>query len=390
MRWQIVAGSLAISFALTSHAAQAASDQNTVSVAIVLDCSKSMSEPLPIAKDAKPASDGKRATRLDAAKDVLKKSLIGMAADGDYQVGLWLFGHRLAWEQGPQPGVVDQTTYLAQTNGFASLKDLLPGDDVERVRSPMTLGADDVDILSFSLSAVQPWGDAPLYLAVTKALDESAGTKNISHKGLVVITDGGNHQWLPRHEGTTDNVLKAYYRRRMPIHVIAIGAAADATAVAELTDLGSRSGGTFKQVETSVALAKALDEALKTIAGEEPEAPAESGDKTASVSTDTQTASVIKPASNVEAVPPKKDSQIRGVVSFNGKEVKGATVTVAGANLPSVKTDRSGAFTIKDVPPGSYQLLAEGIARNKIRTGSTNVTVGAPPKAPPIVDIELK
>ncbi len=76
-------------------------------------------------------------------------------------------------------------------------------------------------------------------------------------------------------------------------------------------------------------------------------------------------------------------SRVDGIVLFEGQPVKNATVKLLGARTVSVKTDITGAFTLRDIPVGSYEISVQGIARNKIRDATLSVKVEAPPRTPP-------
>lgn len=54
----------------------------------------------------------------------------------------------------------------------------------------------------------------------------------------------------------------------------------------------------------------------------------------------------------------------------------GITVQLEGAGLSAV-SDSNGRFVFQKVPHGSYTLRAKGIALNKFREGSTQITLPA-------------
>src|SRR5262249_34938678 len=120
--------------ALSSTAWGAKPKSGGGAVVFVLDCSASMEQPAAVPSGFRQTS-GDNPTRMEAAQSLLRKMLRDLVAAGSYDVGLWLYGHRLAWESGVQePALLSQDEYLEATVGFQALGSLLPGDDVEKAQ----------------------------------------------------------------------------------------------------------------------------------------------------------------------------------------------------------------------------------------------------------------
>lgn len=231
-----------------------------MAAAIVLDCSKSMSAPMAAnGADANPAF-----SRLDVAKDALQAALTKFAERPDRQAAVWLFGHRLAWDEGDTPELLEQTEYLEQTLGFGVLQDLMPGDDVELVRPMASFDPQHVEMLAVRIEKIKPWGEDPLYLSLVRCLDATANDNPPANTSLVVITDGGNRQGLARNPTRRNAVLAAYDRHSLPIHFILLGDGKnDRQVEAEFKQLADRSGGSYGRSNDGESLARALEAALQ-------------------------------------------------------------------------------------------------------------------------------
>ncbi|HEX4128979.1 MAG TPA: carboxypeptidase regulatory-like domain-containing protein [Pirellulales bacterium] len=363
---------------LAGTATVRADDSSEVAISIVLDCSASMDQP--IKSDLAGAGE---VSRMQVAKQIVETALESFAQQGDHHIGLWLLGHRLAWEDAERPGLMEQTDYLAQTNGFAVLKNLVPGDDVELVRHVRSLRDDHMPLLAPQLQAVTAWGESPVYLAVSRAIDEFGIQSRLDAKGIIVLTDGGNETYMPRQPRTLDDVLRIHYRKHIPVRIIGIDLNTEdhAQAIKEYREIARRTGGSFRQVDTAKGMINAFADDVQAIGN--PQVETETV-----VQTDAKPGVVAKPAARTNA--PAAKSEIAGVVLFNGAPVKNALVKLTGPVIRSVKTDREGKFTFPNLPVGEYDVSAEGIARNKIRSYTIDVTVEAPPKSPPYVEAVLE
>src|SRR5262249_31663465 len=133
------------------------------------------------------------ATRMEVAKAALLRMLNSLAARGDARVGVLLYGHRVGWSTRERNQLLTQATY-----GGPLPEGLKPYEDVETI---LPLGRFDslaVAKIAERLDKVKPWGETPLYLSLTQALQEFRDDDPDAQKSVVVITDGVNYQFNPR------------------------------------------------------------------------------------------------------------------------------------------------------------------------------------------------
>jgi hypothetical protein len=371
-----------LTIALIASGGLASADDGSPAVSIVLDCSLSMSRPMAT------QGGGDMTMRMSAALRVLNDELDWMARQGNYQVGLWLSGHRLAWEDTANPGLREQHDYLAQSNGYGGLKNLVPSEDVEMVRHVRLLKPEHLPVLMNQLSKLQPWGESPVYLATTQAIEGFGVVASTESKGLILVTDGGDERFQPRQQASMQTVLTQHYRRHVPIHIIGISLtpAGHGDIIRQYRELVRRAGGSFQIVDSTFGLKQAFDQALKVIVHPD-EAAAETIAAGQAPEGYGSVAATTVAAERGRSVP---RSQIDGVVLFYGQPVANATVEAAGALSRNTKSDKHGNFTLSDLPPGDYELRVEGIARNQIREATRGVTVEPRPQTPPFVEIVLE
>jgi hypothetical protein len=97
----------------------------------------------------------------------------------------------------------------------------------------------------------------------------------------------------------------------------------------------------------------------------------------------------IEPASKVK---PKSEmpetGTIEGRVLLIDRPVSGFQVRLEQAGRSAVSDD-DGRFVFRDVPPGTYKLVAKGVALNQRREGSGSVIVKAA-KTPATVTIQVE
>ncbi len=97
-------------------------------------------------------------------------------------------------------------------------------------------------------------------------------------------------------------------------------------------------------------------------------------------------------AGELEKLARSKAVDVGGRVSFGGDPVADVTVSLAPENgkpLPSVTTDENGRFRLPAVPPGTYELQAKGVSRNKIRTLTQKLVVPVNGSGLPDLDLKL-
>lgn len=141
-------------------------------VVFVLDCSGSM-----------------KGGRMAVAKADLNK-IIGMLAQiGQYNVGLWFYGHRI--------GVVNGKL----EEGNASRKNrnlwgkpppsLVPAHDAQSILSTRLLDQNSVDEFQAAVDTAEAYAETPLYYSMIEAIRSDLSRKEPPRR-LVVITDGYN------------------------------------------------------------------------------------------------------------------------------------------------------------------------------------------------------
>ncbi|MEX2138956.1 MAG: hypothetical protein WD894_06815 [Pirellulales bacterium] len=370
------------SAALTTALAHAA--DGTQAVTFILDCSASMSAKAPQGDGFVQASSNLGVTRLDVAKQAIREALDRLSVDGDNRVGLVLFGHRLAWQQGvSEPDLMEQTRYLEQTLGFEVLKELLPGDDVEIARHLSRFEPRDLTLLDTRFNALEPWGEDPLYLALQKAVDtfERPGG---AERRLIVVTDGGNNQGMAKHKSTKDQVLEAIDRRPVPIYIFRLGDDEMVRqAESELVQIARRSGGDYLKAADAAELGKQMRAAL-AVSASRPEKPAGAVTATANATGAPVAADVTAEIANAIAtlksdVTPReelKPARLQGNVSYYGTPAKRAKIVLEGeATQVVVRTDSQGNFSVEDVEPGVYTLWTEATVKNTFRYATRKLKV---------------
>jgi hypothetical protein len=239
------------------------------SVAIVFDCSGSMGQRL---------ADGR--TRLDAGRAAVAELLTGMATSGQWDVSLWLYGHRTKWSRNKDgkyvAGLTPAGTAAKASAGRAGQPfTMVPGDDVEQVLPMQALTRAVVERIGMTLSPLEPGGETPLYLAISEALatDFDGGRTDLPGH-VLVVTDGANDQTGGRYvtaSAVEDQLARKNGRRRVPlrIDVVGFGYAANATdqgsRMDEVRNLATGSGGGFYEAANAESLARSLRESLRVI-----------------------------------------------------------------------------------------------------------------------------
>jgi hypothetical protein len=389
---------LAAFSALAGTAGAAGGSRN---VAFVLDCSRSMEEPYAQAGSL-PVSGRRTVTRLDAARHVLGTTLDNLGASGSSRVSVWFFGHRLAWEAGTdRPNLMEQNDYLSQTQGFPSLADLMPADDVEAARALAPFAAADAAALQLRLRTLKPWGEDPLYLALDRALDNFDRRVPARSAKIVVLTDGGNRQVTSsRSRVALSEVLQLLSSKPVEVHFIMLNPEVDPLAERELREIAARSWGSYRSAHTTADLAQAMDDVLHD------QPPAEENRPSLRVVTGrpatdppadgTRPAATIpasgRPAERIPeaqpAPPPPRPQTIRGTVIFYKQPVQRAKVTLEGTTLTAT-TDAAGRFTFANVPAGTFVVKVQATVKNRIRTAIKEVVVDPLGSQPLQVEMEL-
>lgn len=368
--------------ALPAGMLQAGAPSRTV--VFVIDCSKSMGSELAAPADVRPAAAN--VTRLDGAIQAVSAALTRLAGDSSCECSVWLFGHRLTWGEGEQPELLEQAAYLDATLGYGVLKDLLPGDDVEQVLPSAPVTTARLAKLAPKLAAVKPWGESPLYLAMVRALDSiSAGASPLS-TDVIVITDGGNHQYLAKYKTQETDVLEMLHRRGAAVHIVTVGAdvATDARALVEFAAITDAGHGRLLHAETASQLS---DHVVSLTTGETTTSNFPKRSRPGRLASLGRRQDEGDNGDEGDGDDEVETVDVPGVVRYNGDPVPGAEVKIEGRG--PVNTDAAGKFTLKQVPPGTYTFKAQGIHKNVIRKASISITI-KPGKKQPLVEIELE
>lgn len=238
---------------------------------LILDCSWSMGEQIPIE-----AIDSPTQSRLDAAKSSILRILSQFAEQPDARVGIRLFGHRLGWSRPGANGKPDgnaKTQLLLQPNYAGKIPDdLVPSRDVEAILPLGRFDASMIGPVAERLSSVVPWGQSPLYHAITEAFGDFANDPESNSKCIVVITDGDNFQFAasnrpggePASQTNLDDVERAWTRSKVPVFVLGVGIGeSDGKSIRQnLERLTSKTGGKYYDVQDGADLVRALSERL--------------------------------------------------------------------------------------------------------------------------------
>jgi hypothetical protein len=362
----------------------------TQAVTFVLDCSRSMSAKMPA--DASAAKSASRAdnTRLDVAKNAITEAIDKLSVDGDNRVGVVLFGHRLAWEQGvSEPDLLEQSQYLEQTLGFEVLKELLPGDDVEIARHIGPFELRDLTMLEARFKVLKPWGEDPLYLAIQKAVETFERSGRASGRHVIVITDGGNNQGMSKHKATKEQVFEALDRKPVPLHIIRLrDDEVERQVDSELGQMARRSGGEYVQAATAAELREHIRGALAVRASRQPAeqriAATEAVAHASDASSETTAELIRNAVATIKSDAGKSDlpideprlCKLQGSVSYYGIPAKRAKIVLEGeASHVVLRTDAHGNFSIEDVEPGTYTLWTEAIVKNTFRNATRRLKI---------------
>ncbi len=220
-----------------------------VSVVFVLDCSHSMSEPIAVESPTGAAT----VERFAAARGALLAMLDEFAQTRGANAGLLLYGHRAGWNIDKPRQMLLQEAYLGEIPD-----ELLPSEDVETV---LPLGRFNEAMnaqLEALLESVKPWGETPLYLAMTRAL-QSFDPQDNSARAIVVITDGANYQFNAPSPTSLDDVVAAWSSNQTPIHIVGFGLDEDASGAAgDFRRIADQSGGSYARVDNAASLLETL------------------------------------------------------------------------------------------------------------------------------------
>ncbi len=238
-------------------------------VAIIFDCSGSMGRRVP---------DGR--TRIDAGREAVTELLRPLATAGNWNVSLWLYGHRTRWsrdQRGRYTSGLTPAGERAQLKAKANEEPfaLVPGDDVEQVLSMQALTPGVVREVESLLAPIEPGGETPLYRAISEAIgtDFDGGLKDVPGH-VLVVTDGANDQsggQIVTAHGVEDQLARKNSRRRTPIRVDIIGFALEADSMeralrmGQTRDIAESCGGRFYQAADAASLVRSLQDSLRVL-----------------------------------------------------------------------------------------------------------------------------
>jgi hypothetical protein len=238
---------------------------------VILDCSWSMGEQIPIE-----AIDSPTQSRLDAAKSSILRILAQFAERPDSRVGIRLFGHRLGWSRPDgkgQPQGNYKTQLLFQPSYAGKIPDdLVPSRDVEAILPLGRFDASMIGPIADRLATVVPWGQSPLYHSITEAFGDFANDPENNAKCIVVITDGDNFQFAasnrpggePSSQTNLEDVERAWTRSKVPVFVLGVGISeTDGKDIRQnLERLTNTTGGNYYDIQDGADLVRALSERL--------------------------------------------------------------------------------------------------------------------------------
>jgi hypothetical protein len=323
-------------------------------------------------------------SRLDAARTILLEALADLAAVRDARVGLVLYGHRVAWK--PDGDTIDDNAnYLAQTNGFAGINMLLPGDDVEVLRPVSAIDPTAVAMLRPSLEALLPFGEAPLFRAVQVA-EAATDAAKLGRRGIVLVTDGATQAARAVRPADLESALVSSDRHGVPVHVVVVGG--NAAGSDDLEALARGSGGSFRACATAEETRRAVADAVLLVADGDSPAATEDAPGGRGAMTTVSNPSPGKAADDKEKDGPKT-TRVTGRVLHGKRAVPRAKVSITGLDGAATTTDAEGRFAFDKVPAGSHEIAVEGIAKNKIRDAREKLLLEAPLPAKKSLEIVL-
>jgi len=232
------------------------------SVMFLLDCSQSMIENVPVE-----ATRGNVVSRFDEAHSALRTMLSELESRTDARVGMRLYGHRIGWSTEQPDTVLRQHDYAGPIP-----ESLTPSEDVELLLPIGRFDAFASGKVSRHLESVVPWGQSPLYYALTAAIADFANEDPTAQKNIVVITDGVNYQFTP--PGTNnrpvtptlrDDVVAAWQNQPgVSLYFVGFGASADNAAkqASEFNYILDKTRGEYWPVNESGALVNRLRDLL--------------------------------------------------------------------------------------------------------------------------------
>lgn len=186
------------------------------SIVFILDSSATMYDP--ILRE----NTGGTVRKLDAARSALNRMLEEIAQLPRTHVGVFFYGHRVAARPDVMGVLERQQAYKAKYPFDDSIQ---PYEDVEKVLELGRFSSVFAGQIAERLELLKPWGETPLYLAITRAIAEFENDDPDAEKNIVVVTDGLNYQFNPSQEAnkTVSDVLAAARGKNIRIHIVGLG-----------------------------------------------------------------------------------------------------------------------------------------------------------------------
>lgn len=189
-------------------------DSQRASILFVLDCSHSMGRALETeSPDISPDAVG---NRLTVAKRALSSMLDELSRQESARAGVVLFGHRVGWS-------TKEDNKLLRSEWKEEIPSTLrPSGDVQTILKLGRFDAPAAALVQAKLASAQPWGESPLYYALTQAIREF-GPDDAQERMVVVITDGRNQQYNPPPEVARTRSDVAAAARQAGARVFVVG-----------------------------------------------------------------------------------------------------------------------------------------------------------------------
>jgi hypothetical protein len=237
-------------------------------VVFVLDCSGSMSE------------NG----RMGVAKADLKQIAAMLADSGQYEVGLWFYGHRVGVQgpymkdkRTPNPDAGKLTpnpNWRANRKWWGDVDDTLaPANDVQSVLAVRRLDRETLADFNAAIDTAMPYGQTPLYRAmIAAAQDDLAHQPRDLPRRLVVITDGVNSVSNAGSAPVTSKDVRVAFQDRslkgVQLDIVGVELAknlknSEKASFNELRDLDDKQGIRYYPAERLDRLIEKLREALQ-------------------------------------------------------------------------------------------------------------------------------
>jgi hypothetical protein len=235
------------------------SQLKSASLAFVLDCSNSMGKPA--YQEGPDGAVRPQTPRLDVAKGALRSMLAEIAEQGTARIGVRFFGHRVGWSTVEDNKLLRQTAWPGEIPA-----ELRPYADVESVLPLGRFDSAAAGLVSDKLAAALPWGETPLYLAISQSLAEFGTEDEDLQRCVIVITDGENYQFNPPESfrRTAEQIIAEARRAEAAIFIIGFNVSEEAAAAeAEFDRIATETGGRYLPASGATAFLRQVDSLLQ-------------------------------------------------------------------------------------------------------------------------------